>query len=157
MNKGPNSLGGRNSNNISTRYRGIHPSYLGHIDLLVCGNADPGTSGTLSPYGSIKGLYFDESHEPDDYMYSFKNDVANIMKNENVQYIEIHADNKEDYYRIIDELTEFTDNSITISGTSKDPLNVIIEKPVELDADNTANKEDSESVVEETSIEAESE
>lgn len=79
------------------------------------------------------------------------------MKNENVQYIEIHADNKEDYYRIIDELTEFTDNSITISGTSKDPLNVIIEKPVELDADNTANKEDSESVVEETSIEAESE
>ena len=61
-------------------------------------------------------------------MYSFKNYVANIMKNKNVQYIEIHADNKEDYYRIIDELTEFTDNSITISGTSKDPLNVIIEK-----------------------------
>jgi hypothetical protein len=91
-------------------------------------------------------------------MYSFKNDVANIMKNENVQYIEIHADNKEDYYRIIDELTEFTDNSITISGTSKDPLNVIIEKPVELDADNTTTnkEEDSDSAVEETSAETES-
>ena len=36
--KGPHSLGGKNSNNISIRYRGIHPSYLGNIDLLVCGN-----------------------------------------------------------------------------------------------------------------------
>ena len=34
--KGPNSLGGKNSNNISARYRGIHPSMLGNIDLLVC-------------------------------------------------------------------------------------------------------------------------
>lgn len=41
--KGPHSLGGKNSNNISIRYRGIHPSYLGNIDLLVCGNSDPGT------------------------------------------------------------------------------------------------------------------
>ena len=38
--KGPNSLGGKNSNNISIRYRGIHPSFLGNIDLLVCGNSD---------------------------------------------------------------------------------------------------------------------
>ena len=38
--KGPNSLGGKNSNNVSIRYRGIHPSFLGNIDLLVCGNSD---------------------------------------------------------------------------------------------------------------------
>lgn len=38
--KGPHSLGGKNSNNISIRYRGIHPSFLGNIDLLVCGNSD---------------------------------------------------------------------------------------------------------------------
>lgn len=38
--KGPHSLGGKNSNNISIKYRGIHPSFLGNIDLLVCGNSD---------------------------------------------------------------------------------------------------------------------
>lgn len=39
-NKGPHSLGGKNSNNIGIKYRDIHPSYLGYIDILVCGNSD---------------------------------------------------------------------------------------------------------------------
>ena len=38
--KGPHSLGAKNSNNISVRFRGLHPSYLGNIDLLTCGNSD---------------------------------------------------------------------------------------------------------------------
>lgn len=37
-NKGPNSLGGKNSNNIGIKYRGIHPSHLGQLDVLVCGD-----------------------------------------------------------------------------------------------------------------------
>lgn len=35
--KGPNSLGNKNDNNISAKYRSIHPSYIGRIDLNVCG------------------------------------------------------------------------------------------------------------------------
>ena len=38
--KGPHSLGNKNSNSISARYRGLHHSYIGHIDLTVCGNSD---------------------------------------------------------------------------------------------------------------------
>ena len=38
--KGPQSLGNKNSNNIGVLYRGIHPSFLGRIDLTVCGNSD---------------------------------------------------------------------------------------------------------------------
>lgn len=38
--KGPHSMGRKNTNNISIKYRGIHPSFLGNIDLLVCGNSD---------------------------------------------------------------------------------------------------------------------
>ena len=34
--KGPHSLGGNNSNNIGIKYRGLHPSMLGQIDVLVC-------------------------------------------------------------------------------------------------------------------------
>ena len=39
--KGPNSLGGKSDNTISTAYRGIHPSFIGRIDINVCGNSDP--------------------------------------------------------------------------------------------------------------------
>lgn len=38
--KGPNSLGNKNSNNIGIRYRGLHHSFIGHIDMTVCGNSD---------------------------------------------------------------------------------------------------------------------
>lgn len=34
--KGPHSQGGKNSNNISMKTRGLHPSYLGYFDVLVC-------------------------------------------------------------------------------------------------------------------------
>jgi len=37
--KGPNSLGGKNDNRISKKYRDIHPSYIGKLDINVCGNS----------------------------------------------------------------------------------------------------------------------
>ena len=132
--KGPHSLGGKNSNNISIRYRGIHPSYLGNIDLLVCGNSDPGTSGILSPFGKIDGLYFNNSREPDDYEFNFKQDLSRIMKEDGVEYIEILLDNKDDYYKLIDELAEFNKNCITVSGTSKNQYNIILENATEEDS-----------------------
>ena len=42
----PHALGSNNSNNISIKYRDLHPSHLSHIDVLVCGNSDPGTLNT---------------------------------------------------------------------------------------------------------------
>ena len=38
--KGPHSLGGKNKRNIPIKQRGLHPSYLGYLDILVCGNSD---------------------------------------------------------------------------------------------------------------------
>jgi hypothetical protein len=38
--KGEHSLGNKNGNNISARYRGLHPSYISEFDLLTCGNSD---------------------------------------------------------------------------------------------------------------------
>ena len=34
--KGPHSLGNKNSNNVGIKYRSLHPSFLGYIDILVC-------------------------------------------------------------------------------------------------------------------------
>lgn len=133
--KGPHSLGGKNSNNISIRYRGIHPSFLGNIDLLVCGNSDPGTSGVLSPFGKINGLYFNESSEPDDYEFNFKQDLSKILEEEDVERIEIKANNKEDYYKILDQLAEFNKNCITVSGTSREKYTLIVEEYKDLDAE----------------------
>ena len=30
------SLGNKNGNNVGVRYRSIHPSFIGNIDILVC-------------------------------------------------------------------------------------------------------------------------
>lgn len=133
--KGPHSLGGKNSNNISIRYRGNHPSYLGNIDLLVCGNSDPGTSGVLSPFGKIDGLYFNESKEPDDCEFLLKQDISKLMEDESITYIQIKMDDKKDYYRLLDKLSEFNKNSIIVSGTSRNAETIIIEKELDEDAD----------------------
>ena len=38
--KGPHSQGNRDSNRISLKSRGIHPSFITNYDILVCGNSD---------------------------------------------------------------------------------------------------------------------
>lgn len=35
-NKGPHSAGSKNKNSVGVTYRGLHPSYIGYIDLTVC-------------------------------------------------------------------------------------------------------------------------
>ena len=40
MNKGPHSAGQKNGNSVGVKYRGIHPSMIGYIDMTVCGNSD---------------------------------------------------------------------------------------------------------------------
>ena len=73
--KGPQSLGNKNGNNVGARYRTIHPSFIGNIDVLVCGNSDPGRNGVLSPWGPIEGLYFDDSMEVGNYLWNMQNDL----------------------------------------------------------------------------------
>ena len=93
----------------------------------------PGTSGVLYPFGKIDGLYFNNSREPDDFMFDFKKDIKKIMDDEDVEYLEIKVDNKDDYYKLLSELSNFNDNAITVSGTSKDVYTVIVENEEDVD------------------------
>ena len=129
--KGPNSLGGKNSNNISIRYRGIHPSYLGKIDLLTCGNSDPGTSGILTPFSTVEGLYFDHSNEPDDELYNLRNDIFKVYdKDSDTEYITINAPTKEAYYDALNKISDMNENAIEITKSkSKDAIRIIVEDP----------------------------
>jgi len=81
--KGPNALGGKNDNNISVKYRGIHPSYIGLIDINVCGTSDPGSSGVITPFAKTDGLYFDNSFEPEDSVFEMQREAMEYYKNDN--------------------------------------------------------------------------
>lgn len=104
----------------------------------------PGTSGILSPFGKIDGLYFNNSKEPDDVMFNLMQDVSRILESEGVDYLQIKCETKEDYYRILDALTEFNKNAIKVSGTSKKEFNIIIENEEEVDDEEDETNETSE-------------
>ena len=87
---------------------------IGHIDLTVCGNSDPGTSGLLSPYGKIKGLSFDDSMEPDNFRFEFIKTIKEILKEDNVEYVDLLFDNQDDYYSMVNTLHEFNEDNIHI-------------------------------------------
>jgi hypothetical protein len=118
-NKGPHSLGGKNSNNIGIRYRGIHPSFLGNLDVLVCGNSDPGTSGLLSPFGKIDGLYFNATDEKNNFMYEFQKDLAEVQAQYGIKYIKMDFDSETDFYNALMELQQYAKDNVEMYGTSK--------------------------------------
>ena len=131
--KGKHSLGGNNSNNISMKYRALHPSFLSRIDCLVCGNSDPGTSGVLSPFSNIEGFYFNNSNEPENFSYQLNKELEKVIEDEGKTFINITCDNPDDYYNILMQVTNF-DNSIKCSGTSRtDKYDIIVSKDESLD------------------------
>lgn len=126
--KGPHSLGRKNSNNISTKYRGVHPSMMGRFDLLVCGNSDPGTSGILSPFTDMKSLYFDSSDEPDQFIFDFMADINKKLESNGVECVQVQFTDKEDYYRIMNHAREFGENNFKVFGVTKDSPEIIFAK-----------------------------
>lgn len=117
--KGPHSLGGNNSNNIGIKYRGLHPSMLGQVDVLVCGNSDPGTSGLLSPFAKIDGLYFNSEDEPDDFYFQLMKDLEKKYEGTNIKFIKCDFESSKDFYKALKDMQKYADENISISGTSR--------------------------------------
>lgn len=118
--KGPHSLGGKNSNNIGIKYRDVHPSFLGRLDVLVCGNSDPGTSGLISPFGDISGFYFDDSEEKNNFTYLFQKDLIEELKktNPDILYIKLDFDSETDFYNALLDMQKYVKNNVKLFGTS---------------------------------------
>lgn len=138
-NKGPHALGSKNTNNIGIRYRGIHPSYLGNIDILVCGNSDPGTSGMLSPFNKMKSFYFDDSPEKDDNLYLIEKELQEKYseKKEDFVYIGPCIDSKEKFYDTMQKMEELCEECKAI-GVGKDgSMNVVTEEQADMDEEST--------------------
>ena len=99
----------------------------------------PGTSGMLTPFGKIEGLYFDNSKEPDDFEYDFKKDLERINEDDGYEHIGLKADDKDKYYDALDKILEFNKNIITITRKPKEERAVIQEEFRDLDSDISAS------------------
>lgn len=70
--KGYQSLGEGNGKKIAVKYRYIHPSMAGILDLNTSSNSDIGLSGSFTPFAqTYDGFYFTPEHEPCDARYHF--------------------------------------------------------------------------------------
>ena len=79
--KGPNSLGENSSKMISAKYRYLHPSQLGILDLNVSSNSDPGMSGSFVPFVKLYDrFYFNPEHEPCDAEYNSIKELHDGLK-----------------------------------------------------------------------------
>ena len=122
--------------------REVHKRTVWVNDLYeYSGNSDPGTSGTLSPYTDMKGFYFDDSDEPDDYKFDFIARAKELLKEDNVDHILINFETKEDYYKVLKDLREFTENNIKISETSRvKEYEIVLENEEDMEEKTRANK-----------------
>lgn len=111
--KGPNSVGNNNSKNVKIEFRGIHPSFIGKIDLNVCGSSDPGLSGILTPMCKMDGLFFDDRDEPEEFIYNLHKEITEkISKNCDV-YFDASSLTSDEYFDKIDSFESIRENLVS--------------------------------------------
>lgn len=96
--KGPNSLGSRSSHNVNTRLRGVHPSYLGYLDINTYSSSSPGLSGSVVPFTETKGLYFDDNPEPQDREFIIAEELAKEQEKDGMLVVHIGGGDAIKYY-----------------------------------------------------------
>lgn len=70
--KGPNSLGEGSPNSIANKYRYVHESMVGSIELFATSNSNYGLSGYFTPFvKTYNGYYFTPEGEPCSARYEF--------------------------------------------------------------------------------------
>lgn len=136
--KGPNAMGGKNDRNIITKYRDIHPSYIGHIDLNVCSSSDPGSGGVFTPFCETDGLYFSSAREPEGGIFDFTKDVIEVERerNPNKQIVDLYSE-AEDIQEWFDRKNANRDitQKFGISRKQRNPGRIVIRFSTETEDD----------------------
>lgn len=78
--KGIGAMGESSSNTINIKYRGVHLSYVGKIDINNSSTSDPGLTGMLTPFCKLYGQFFEEAMEPESWDKLFKKLYKNYFK-----------------------------------------------------------------------------
>jgi hypothetical protein len=102
----------------------------GYIDIAASSSSDPGRSGTLSPYCDMTSLYFDNSLYENEMHYRIANllDTLPETTEDDAEELRIICDNEEEYNSVLDALFRAGENKLKISGTSNNPMEIIVEK-----------------------------
>lgn len=111
-------------------------------------NSDPGTSGILSPFANIDGLYFNNDPEPDDFFFNLMKDIEDRCWEKGIQYIKCDFESSNDFYNALSSLQKYADDNVSVSGTSREGhYEIIIDGEVDIDeakkSGNEEKKEDS--------------
>ena len=102
--KGPQSLGDGNNKKIATKYRYLHPSMAGILDLNTSSNSDIGLSGSFTPFAKLyDGYYFTPEHEPCQAKYRFEKELSDEG------FRKLNATSFEDYLKKLEKHDKFID------------------------------------------------
>jgi len=94
-----------------------------------------GTSGILSPFAKIKGLYFDSNGEPDEFMKEFTNDINRLISESPNGGIIIEFEDNESYYEILNYIDKYLDENIKVFGVDRNKPTVIFEREEDMIAE----------------------
>ena len=102
--KGPQSLGDGNNKKIATKYRYLHPSMAGILDLNTSSNSDIGLSGSFTPFAKLYDkYYFTPEREPCQARYRFEKEL------DNEGFRKLNASSFEDYIKKLENHDKFED------------------------------------------------
>ncbi len=123
-----NSLGVSDGRRIPIRQRILHPSMLSALDISSSSSSDPGQGGVLSPYAKMDSMYFDNSLYENEMHFKIAKYLDEMPLDDDAEEIIIKCDTESEYNSILDALFKAGEGTLKISGVSKNPLEIIVEK-----------------------------
>jgi len=97
----------------------------------------PGTSGLVSPFTDLNGLYFDDSNEVDDFSYRLDKDLIKKFDKEDTPYVTIVKDTSKEFYDTIVDIQKFN-KTVTATGLAHDGiLKVVVDGIKDMDEAST--------------------
>ena len=86
-----------------------------------------GQGGDISPYCDVKSLYFDDSLYENEMHYKISKYLDECPLNEDEEELVIKCDSEKQYNEILDALFRSSEGKLKISGTSNNPMEIIVE------------------------------
>ena len=68
----------------------------------------------------MDGLYFDDSPEPDEFIFEFNKDMQKLEKEKGISYIRMDYSSENDFYDALYEIQKFNTDRVKCYATSRD-------------------------------------
>ena len=87
-----------------------------------------GQGGSLSPFCKMKSLYFDDSLYENQMHYKIAKYLEKYPLKEGEEELSIKCDTEKEYNDILDAMYHFKDGKFRAFGTSRNPMEIIIDE-----------------------------